>query len=135
MRTVLSRLIAIVLVVFVAVGSVGCGANVASTLTGDYSKDTIALIDTMRDALNLPDGSDEQASAQAQARQIINDYAARYRRDPAASGLASFTTVRTALNSLAGHYASYPNRPVPQKLKDRLEREFKQVELALRRGS
>lgn len=135
MRTVLSRVIAIVLVITVAIGSVGCGANVASSLTGDYRQDTIALVDTMRDALNLPEGSDEQSQAQQQARQMINDYAARYRRDDAVAGLASFTTVRTALNSLAGHYSSYPNRPVPQKLKDRLEREFKQVELSLRRGS
>ncbi len=43
--------------------------------------------------------------------------------------------MRTALNSLAGHYSSYPNRPVPQKLKDRLEQEFNQVEAALRRGA
>ncbi|MDE5087515.1 MAG: photosystem II protein Psb27, partial [Trichodesmium sp. St16_bin2-tuft] len=28
-----------------------------------------------------------------------------------------------------------PNRPVPDKLKKRLEQEFKQVELALRRGT
>ncbi|MBD0363369.1 MAG: photosystem II protein Psb27, partial [Coleofasciculus sp. C3-bin4] len=47
----------------------------------------------------------------------------------------SFTTMRTALNSLAGHYSSYPNRPLPQKLKTRLEQEFKQVENALNRGS
>jgi photosystem II Psb27 protein len=43
--------------------------------------------------------------------------------------------MRTALNSLAGHYSSYPNRPVPQKLKNRLENEFKQVEAALKRGA
>jgi len=42
--------------------------------------------------------------------------------------------MRTALNSLAGHYSSYPNRPVPEKLKQRLEQEFKQVEVALKRG-
>jgi len=36
---------------------------------------------------------------------------------------------------LAGHYSSYPNRPVPQKMKDRLEQEFKQIETSLERGS
>ena len=51
------------------------------------------------------------------------------------SGLSSFTTMRTALNSLAGHYSSYPNRPVPQKLKTRLEQELQQVESALKRGA
>ncbi len=43
--------------------------------------------------------------------------------------------MRTVLNSLAGHYSSYPNRPVPQKLKDRLQEEFVQIESALRRGA
>ncbi|MEM1309725.1 MAG: photosystem II protein Psb27, partial [Cyanobacteria bacterium P01_H01_bin.153] len=38
-------------------------------------------------------------------------------------------------NGLAGHYSSYPNRPVPEKLKQRLEQEFKQVEAALKRGA
>ncbi|MFO0170955.1 MAG: photosystem II protein Psb27, partial [Aphanizomenon sp.] len=33
------------------------------------------------------------------------------------------------------HYSSYPNRPVPEKLKKRLDTEFKQVELSLRRGA
>jgi photosystem II Psb27 protein len=36
---------------------------------------------------------------------------------------------------LAGHYSSYPNRPLPDKLKVRLEQEFKQVEQALSRES
>jgi len=60
---------------------------------------------------------------------------ARYRRNTSLTRLSSFTTMRTALNSLAGHYSSYPNRPVPQKLKDRLETEFKQAEAAVNRGN
>jgi photosystem II Psb27 protein len=39
----------------------------------------------------------------------------------------------TALNGLAGHYNSYPNRPIPQKLKDRLDDEFKQAKISLKR--
>ncbi len=65
----------------------------------------------------------------------INDFASYYRRDNASSDLNSFTTMRTALNSLAGYYSSYPNRPLPQKLKQRLDQEFKQVEMALKRGT
>jgi photosystem II Psb27 protein len=44
-------------------------------------------------------------------------------------------TMQTALNGLAGHYSSYPNRPLPEKLKKRLDKEFRQVELAISRGS
>jgi photosystem II Psb27 protein len=36
---------------------------------------------------------------------------------------------------LAGHYSSYPNRPIPEKLKKRLEQEFKMVEGSLNRES
>ena len=38
----------------------------------------------------------------------------RYRPQPRVNGLNSFTTMQTALNSLAGHYASYANRPLPE---------------------
>jgi photosystem II Psb27 protein len=48
---------------------------------------------------------------------------------------SSYTTMRTALNSLAAHYAAYPNRPVPDKLKENLDQKFKQVEAALERGA
>ena len=72
---------------------------------------------------------------QAESRDVINEYASRYARDPNTQNLASFTTMRTALNGLAGHYNYYPNRPLPQKLKKRLEQEFKQVEASLRRGA
>ncbi len=131
MKSLLSRLLALVLVMAIAL--MGCSSS--SGLTGDYRQDTLGLIGSLRTALTLPEDSPNRGAAQAEARQKINDFAARYRRDGALTKLSSFTTIRTALNSLAGHYSSYPNRPVPQKLKDRLEQEFKQVEAALNRGS
>jgi photosystem II Psb27 protein len=42
--------------------------------------------------------------------------------------------MQTALNSLAGYYTSYGNRPLPEKLQTRILQEFKQVEIALKRG-
>jgi photosystem II Psb27 protein len=115
----------------------GCSSAPEGTLgmTGNYRQDTLTLIDSLRSALQLPDDSPEKGAAQAQARQQINEFAARYRRDGSLTKLPSYTTIRTALNSLAGHYSSYPNRPVPQKMKDRLEQEFKQVEQAIERGA
>jgi photosystem II Psb27 protein len=132
MKRYWSRLLALVLLV--VVGLMGCN-NTPATLTGDYRQDTLAVVNTLRTTIDLPQDSPDRVSLQAQARKKINDFAARYQRDDSVAGLASFTTMRTALNSLAGHYSSYPNRPVPQKLKDRLEQEFERVEVALKRGA
>ncbi|QLE54211.1 photosystem II protein Psb27 [Nostoc sp. TCL26-01] len=131
MKRYWSRLLALILVV--AIGLVGCGSP--DSLTGDYRQDTLAVVSTLRQALEVSQDSPERAALQAEARQKINDFSARYQRANSVSGLSSFTTMRTALNSLAGHYSSYPNRPVPEKLKTRLEQEFKQVETALNRGA
>ena len=132
MKRYLIRLCAVMLVGFLTL--TGCGAmGGGSGLTGDYRQDTLDLISTLSTAIDLPDDTPEKAQAQAQARDKINAFAARYRRDESVSGLASFTTMQTALNGLASHYTSYPNRPIPDSLKDRLNREFKQIELALKR--
>lgn len=131
MKPFLSRLLALVLVV--VVGLMGCSSSDVAGLTGDYRQDTLALVNSLRTAIELPEDSPDKVQAQAEARQKINSFASRYRRDSSVAKLSSFTTIRTALNSLAGHYSSYPNRPVPNKLKNRLESEFKQVEAALKR--
>lgn len=135
MRRYLSRLLALVLVV--CMGLMGCSSAPAGSigLSGSYRQDTLAVLDNLRAALQLPDDSPERISAQAQARQLLNDFTARYRRDDSLTKLPSYTTMRTAINSLAGHYSSYPNRPVPKKLKDRLEQEFQQVEVSISRGA
>lgn len=131
-KRLLSRLLPLMLVV--VMGLVGCSGQ-PGALTGDYRQDTLSLIDSLRTAIELPDNTPEKSAAQTDARQRINDFASRYRRDPSVANLSSFTTMRTALNGLAGHYSSYPNRPIPQKLKTRLEQEFRQVESALQRGA
>ncbi|MGC9504855.1 photosystem II protein Psb27 [Baaleninema sp.] len=131
MNRLLSRLFALLLVV--VVGLVGCspGAN----LSGNYRDDTLALVNSLRTAIELPEGTPEKMTAQAEARQNIDDFFSLYRRDSSVSSLPSFTTMRTALDALAGHYRSYGNRPLSPKLKKRLEQEFRQVEAALKRGA
>ncbi len=130
MKRFLSLLLSLVLMVSVCL--TGC-SNTPPGLSGNFRNDTIAVIDSLRAAINLPDDDPAKADAQADARTKINSFIALYRRDDSLTSLTSFTTMRTALNSLAGHYSSYPNRPVPEKLKNRLEQEFRQVELALDR--
>lgn len=135
MKRYIARLLSLVLVV--CIGLMGCASAPEGSIgmTGDYRQDTLAVVDSLRTALQLPDNSPEKGAAQAEARQLINEFASRYRRETAVGKLPSFTMMRTALNSLAGHYSSYPNRPVPQKLKDRLEMEFTQVEQSIQRGA
>jgi photosystem II Psb27 protein len=135
MKRYLSQMLSLLLVVCMAL--MGCSSSPTGSLgmTGDYRQDTLAVVNSLRNAISLPDDSPEKGSTQSEARQLINDFSARYRRESSLSKLSSYTTMRTALNSLAGHYSSYPNRPIPQKLKTRLEQEFKQVELALDRGT
>lgn len=132
MKRFLSSLFALLLVA--VLGLTGCStASGPGALSGNYREDTLAVIDGIKAALDLPDDSPDKVPAQAEAREQINQFSARYRRNGSLLKLSSFTTMRTALNSLAGHYSSYPNRPVPAKLKNRLEQEFKQVEAALKR--
>ncbi len=133
MKRYWSRLFALVLVA--VIGLVGCSSSDPGSLSGDYRQDTLTVVNVLKNAIELPNDAPDKAAVLTQARQKINDFSSRYQRNTSVSSLSSFTTMRTALNSLAGHYSSYPNRPVPQKLKDRLTEEFKQVESALRRGA
>lgn len=133
MKSLISRLFALVLVA--VIGLTGCGAGTSGLLTGDYRQDTLMLVDSLRTSIALPDDDPAKPEAQAEAKAVISDFASRYRRDAAVANLSSFTTMRTALNAIAGHYSSYPNRPLPEKLKTRVEQELKQVEAALKRGA
>ena len=127
----LSRVLALVLVV--AMSLMGCTSN-PSGLSGNYREDTIAILDNLRTAIDLPDDASNKKEVVTLARRQISDYASRYRRNPKTSGLRSFTTMQTALNAIAGYYSSYGNRPVPEKLRKRLDQEFRQVEISLKRG-
>lgn len=131
----MKRFLSVILVIFISLIGFTQAASAATTLTGDYRQDTSAVVTTLRESIQIPDDSPDRSAAQTEARQLINDFTARYRRNNSVAKLTSYTTMRTALNSLAGHYSSYPNRPVPQKMRDRLEQEFKQIELFLNRGS
>jgi photosystem II Psb27 protein len=130
-RKYLSRLLALVLVF--TIGLMGCTSN-PSGLSGNYSQDTLAVLGNLKTALDLPDDASNKKEVVTLARRQISDYASRYRRNTQTSGLRSFTTMQTALNAMAGYYSSYGNRPVPDKLKNRLQQEFNQVEISLKRG-
>ena len=111
-----------------------CSGN-SGPLTGNYVEDTVAVADTLLATISLPADDPGRSDAETQARALINNYMSRYRPQPKVNGLASFTTMQTALNSLAGHYTNYPNRPVPDALKERISKELKKAETNVVRGA
>jgi photosystem II Psb27 protein len=68
------------------------------------------------------------------ARYKINAYVSRYRADHDKGGLFSYTTMSTALNTLAGYYNGTTKKAIPVKVRDRLLMEFERAELALAQG-
>ena len=111
-----------------------CGTDTYG-LTGNYVEDTVAVADALIATVAIGADDPGRSEAETNARGLINDYMARYRPQRAVNGLSSFTTMQTALNSIAGHYTNYPNRPVPEALKDRVSKELKKAETAATRGA
>jgi photosystem II Psb27 protein len=97
--------------------------------------DTVKVAQVIESAIALAADDPGRSEAETQVRALINDYTARYRPRDGVNGLASFTTMQTALNSLAGHYANYPNRPLPEALRSRIDKELRQAEAGVVRGT
>jgi len=111
------------------------GCSSATGLSGNYAQDTVAVADSLIATVALPAEDPGRGEAETRARGLINDYMSRYRPRRDVNGLASFTTMQTALNSLAGHYANYPNRPVPEALAERVTKELRKAESGVVRGA
>ena len=112
-----------------------CSGDSASTLTGDYVEDTVAVVHTLQSTIAMAQDDDGRSEAESSATALIDDYMSRYRPRPQVNGLSSFTTMQTALNSLAGHYKTYANRPLPETLRTRVDKELAKAEKAVVRGS
>ena len=112
-----------------------CSGDPDARLTGNYADDTLSVAQTILEMIDIPQDDPSHAQAESEARSLITDYVLRYRAQPRINGLSSFTTMQTALNSLAGHYANYANRPLPEALHDRLAKELNKAEKAVVRGT
>ena len=108
--------------------------NAAKTLMpGDFSKDTIAVSSTLKETITLPKEDKGLSEAEKEAVFLISDYISRYRNRSQVNTSTTFTTMQTALNALSGHYKTFANRPVPENLKERLNKELSKAEkLAVR---
>ena len=112
----------------------GISADAARTsMSGDYLKDTVTVSKALKETITSEQTDEDHLATDEETVFLITDYISRYRNRYQVNNKVSFTTMQTALNALAGHYKTFPNRPVPEKLKDRLNTELsKAEELALK---
>jgi photosystem II Psb27 protein len=114
-------------------GLSACGGD--GLLSGNYVQDTATVSQTLLTTIALAPEDPATAESVSQARALINAYMARYRPRPSVNGLGSFTTMQTALNSLASHYATTTKRPLPEALRSRVAKELQQAATNASRGA
>ena len=99
-----------------------------ATMSGDFARDTVSVAQALKATIALEDDDERISDSKDEALGLITAYISRYRNRPQVNGSSSFTTMQTALNSMAGHYKTFANRPLPEKLKERLNKELTRAE-------
>ena len=133
-RALFRPLLALCLCLVLSLGLSACGAS-GTGLTGNYVDDTVLTAQALLTTIAKPQDDPARGESEAKAKALINDWTSRYRPRGDLRTLTSFTTMQTALNSLAGHYANYANRPLPDALRTRLEKELHKAEASVTRGA
>jgi len=106
-----------------------------SKMSGDYAKDTISVVKALKGAIETPKDASNKDEVREDSLSIITDYISRYRNRGLVNKTQSFTTMQTALNAMAGHYKNFASRPLPEKLKERLNKELSLAEKMVLRES
>ncbi|XP_038887363.1 photosystem II repair protein PSB27-H1, chloroplastic [Benincasa hispida] len=101
----------------------------------EYVKDTSEVIGKVRMTITMDRNDPNVAAAVAELRESSNFWVAKYRKEKALLGRASFRDMYSALNAVSGHYISFgPTAPIPAKRKARILEEMDTAEKALLRG-
>ncbi|XP_042468691.1 photosystem II repair protein PSB27-H1, chloroplastic-like [Zingiber officinale] len=101
----------------------------------EYVKETTEMINKLRSTINMDKQDPNVATAVSELREASNTWVAKYRREKALLGRASFRDIYSALNAVSGHYISFgPTAPIPAKRKARILEEVDTAEKALLRG-
>ncbi len=98
------------------------------SMSGDFVKDTVSVAQSLKETISLADEDKDLPESKDEALELITAYISRYRNRPKFNGTTSYTTMQTALNSMAGHYKTFSNRPLPEDLKERLNKELSRAE-------
>ena len=106
-----------------------------SNMTGDYTKDTVSVVKTLKEVIDTPKDALNKGEVREEALSVITDYISRYRNRGMVNTTQSFTTMQTALNAMAGHYKNFATRPLPDNLKERLNKELSIAEKMVLRES
>ena len=106
-----------------------------SNMTGDYTKDTVSVVKTLKEVIGAPKDAPNKEEIREEALSVITDYISRYRNRGMVNTTQSFTTMQTALNAMAGHYKNFATRPLPDDLKERLNKELSVAEKMVLRES
>ena len=106
-----------------------------SNMSGDYTKDTISVVKALKGAIETPKDASNKDEVREESLSLITDYISRYRNRGLVNKTQSFTTMQTALNAMAGHYKNFASRPLPEKLKERLNKELSLAEKMVLRES
>ena len=106
-----------------------------SNMTGDYTKDTVSVVKTLKGVIDSPKDAPNKEEMREEALSVITDYISRYRNRGMVNTTQSFTTMQTALNAMAGHYKNFATRPLPDTLKERLNKELSIAEKMVLRES
>ena len=106
-----------------------------SNMTGDYTKDTVSVVQTLKGVIDTPKDAPNKEEVRDEALSVITDYISRYRNRGMVNTTQSFTTMQTALNAMAGHYKNFATRPLPDNLKERLNKELSIAEKMVLRES
>lgn len=87
----------------------------------EYVREASEVIQKVRSTLNMDKGDPNIADSVAELREASNYWVAKYRREKALLGRASFRDIYSALNAVSGHYVSFgPTTPIPAKRKMRI---------------
>ncbi|XP_010522615.1 PREDICTED: photosystem II repair protein PSB27-H1, chloroplastic isoform X2 [Tarenaya hassleriana] len=101
----------------------------------EYVKETEEVINKVRTTLTMDKNDPNAAAAVSELRDASNSWVAKYRKEKALLGKASFRDIYSALNAVSGHYISFgPTAPIPSKRKARILEEMDTAEKALLRG-
>ena len=104
-------------------------------LSKEYYKDAAQMLNHMKYATYMNRDTPNYENIAKSTKTEMTDFVSYYRRFNNVAGKPSFSTLYTAINVMAGHYASYgPKFPIPEKRRKRLQQEFTEIERNIKRN-